>query len=309
MSERESGGIMLRTGRWVLAVATLSALIFVPAGSSRAQSQSTTPESTPAAATPPAKVAVVDTATVTQTATTKPAAELAAPQRESAPKGQSEGIKVHGHWTIEVRNPDGKLVTRREFENAVQTNGELFIEAALTGGLIPGGFAVALNMANDNFVQVLGGSTFTGGEASPCNASSPCFIAPPPPASGALSPFQIYCNDFDPGNLTFCSYNLQVVAPTVNIENGTFPGANQIALSGSIIAQVGGTVKDVETVLLACSPGSLVGSCQQPVNISLQSTAFFVFTERTLDGVSPDPGPITVTPQQTIAVNVTLTFQ
>lgn len=33
--------------------------------------------------------------------------------------GQQEGIKVHGHWVIEVRNPDGSLVKRHEFENAL----------------------------------------------------------------------------------------------------------------------------------------------------------------------------------------------
>lgn len=32
--------------------------------------------------------------------------------------GAHEGITVHGHWTIEVRNPDGSVVTHREFENA-----------------------------------------------------------------------------------------------------------------------------------------------------------------------------------------------
>jgi hypothetical protein len=30
----------------------------------------------------------------------------------------SEGIKVHGDWTVEVTNPDGSLETRREFSNA-----------------------------------------------------------------------------------------------------------------------------------------------------------------------------------------------
>jgi hypothetical protein len=31
--------------------------------------------------------------------------------------GPSEGIKVHGHWTIEIRNPDGSLASHSEFEN------------------------------------------------------------------------------------------------------------------------------------------------------------------------------------------------
>jgi hypothetical protein len=34
-------------------------------------------------------------------------------------KGSAEGIKVHGHWTIEVRNPNGTLDSRREVENAL----------------------------------------------------------------------------------------------------------------------------------------------------------------------------------------------
>lgn len=32
---------------------------------------------------------------------------------------QSEGIKVHGHWTIDVRNADGSLAAHYEFENAL----------------------------------------------------------------------------------------------------------------------------------------------------------------------------------------------
>ena len=34
------------------------------------------------------------------------------------PGGPSEGIKVHGHWTIDILNPDGSLVSHHEFENA-----------------------------------------------------------------------------------------------------------------------------------------------------------------------------------------------
>lgn len=33
--------------------------------------------------------------------------------------GTQEGITVHGHWTIEVSEPDGTLVERREFDNAL----------------------------------------------------------------------------------------------------------------------------------------------------------------------------------------------
>jgi hypothetical protein len=40
-------------------------------------------------------------------------------------------IKVHGHWTIDVRNPDGSLASHNEFENALVANG-----ATLLSGLL-----------------------------------------------------------------------------------------------------------------------------------------------------------------------------
>jgi hypothetical protein len=50
---------------------------------------------------------------------------------------------------LEVKNPDGKLVDRREFDNSLVTggkyvSGDQLLAAILTGDLTPGGFAVAL---------------------------------------------------------------------------------------------------------------------------------------------------------------------
>lgn len=55
----------------------------------------------------------------------KESATAQAPSSEKNPSrgGQHEGIKVHGHWTIEVRDADGTLVTHREFENALTSSG------------------------------------------------------------------------------------------------------------------------------------------------------------------------------------------
>ena len=53
--------------------------------------------------------------------------------------GASEGIKVHGHWTIEIRDPDGSLVSHREFDNALDSNGSraisIFLARVRTVGL------------------------------------------------------------------------------------------------------------------------------------------------------------------------------
>jgi hypothetical protein len=40
-------------------------------------------------------------------------------QSAGAPPDRSDGIKVHGHWTIDVMNPDGSLAGHYEFENAL----------------------------------------------------------------------------------------------------------------------------------------------------------------------------------------------
>ena len=45
--------------------------------------------------------------------------------------GPSEGIKVHGDWVIEVRQPDGTLVQRREFENKLLPMGAEMIAKIL----------------------------------------------------------------------------------------------------------------------------------------------------------------------------------
>ncbi len=49
-----------------------------------------------------------------------PAPSSASPAPQGGPQ---EGVKVHGRWTIEVRDPDGTLVSRREFENLLRDTG------------------------------------------------------------------------------------------------------------------------------------------------------------------------------------------
>lgn len=71
----------------------------------------------------------------------------AAPIQKAAytPNGQSEGIAVHGHWTIEVRNPDGTLTERREFENALNPDmGAQTLAKLLARQVTPGGWTITL---------------------------------------------------------------------------------------------------------------------------------------------------------------------
>jgi len=58
-------------------------------------------------------------------------------------RAKSEGIKVHGHWVIEIRNPDGSLASRHELENALVPGGQ----SALATLLLPGSFTSSWNIA------------------------------------------------------------------------------------------------------------------------------------------------------------------
>jgi len=79
-------------------------------------------------------------------------APAAAQEEENAAatgKLGGDGIKIHGHWVLEVKNPDGKLVERREFNNSLVSggtylSGDQLLAAILTGDLTPGGFGVTL---------------------------------------------------------------------------------------------------------------------------------------------------------------------
>jgi len=57
--------------------------------------------------------------TSAQQGASAPAARPNTAAEPTAPKGREEGIQVHGHWTIKVSNPDGKVVQHVEFENSL----------------------------------------------------------------------------------------------------------------------------------------------------------------------------------------------
>ena len=54
-----------------------------------------------------------------------------------------EGIKVHGHWIIDVRNPDGSLAQHRDFENSL-ADGGYFLTGAVSGYALIGGYFINL---------------------------------------------------------------------------------------------------------------------------------------------------------------------
>lgn len=67
----------------------------------------------------------------------------------------SAAIQVSGHWTIEVREPDGTLVSRHEFDNALSQFGDDLISKVLAGDVTAGLWVVILD-SEEAFLNIEG---------------------------------------------------------------------------------------------------------------------------------------------------------
>jgi hypothetical protein len=172
--------------------------------------------------------------------------EAPASRAERPPAGgMHEGIKVHGWWTIEVRNPKGKLLSHTEFENQLTSGGQLAL-ALLLSGYATGDWMVTLD----------GGGIVESAPASPepvCTNSidtsgvGPCGI---PEAGG------YFAKQDCPGSGLQCFPTLTVANPA----NGS--SAHMVTLQGNATAAQGGKITDVETLLTVCSASVTPTACQ-----------------------------------------------
>jgi hypothetical protein len=100
--------------------------------------------------------------TIELVAPTGPAARRAE-NEELRAKAARHGIRIHGHWVIDVKNPDGKLVEHREFENSLVTVGTMMSGDQLLAGLLSGNLT-----AGDPGIGLVQGTPGTDPSAS-CN--------------------------------------------------------------------------------------------------------------------------------------------
>jgi hypothetical protein len=188
-----------------------------------------------------------------------PSAKTAQSPGNAAQEGRgahNEGIKVHGRWTVDIRNPDGSLVSHNEFENSLSSGG---------AGLLPQLLARKVNLA---FWQVILVSVkpagYVGGDGAGnvgvCDYNGdtsklyPCYIAEPGSANIANSGYGFL--------------NLTVSVPT----SGANAGA--LVLAGNAKAALAGAVSTVKTwAIFKDSGGNLSGGeitshdLAQPINV------------------------------------------
>lgn len=275
--------LITRIVRQSLVLAALLAMVLSAVGISRAQSSATSPE-TPAAKTVAAPAKIPDVLAA------KPPA-----------RGRHEGITVHGHWVIEVKNPDGKVASHSEFENALSSG---FVFAFAGSGPMPSGSSLlsALITAQTMVTPVawailLEGPSYPAATGAPCTFGpiAACLLLQNSPSS-ILASAASFCPSTggDSCNLT--------VTPL-----GTAPNFTGFQLTASVAATQTGTISAVATMdTNACGAGGVLASCA-----FLASSGLVAFTSANLDGntVPGDPLPVPVSTGQSIAVTVTISFQ
>ncbi|MGB8097422.1 MAG: hypothetical protein WCF17_09715 [Terracidiphilus sp.] len=195
------------------------------AGVSHAQSQAQSPKSAPVAGP------------VEMTEGAAPGLAQAASTAAKPAGGLHQGIKVHGHWVIEVRNPDGKLAARREFENSLTSVGPHAISEILSGWAVAGGWYITLT---DPKATVTG--TPCRGSPNPKSYAGVCFI---------LQPTSTY--DIAPQGTALCA---SASGPCSNNLALSLTSSGGLVLTGSIEATQSGNIGAVFTNLVFCDPAT-----------------------------------------------------
>jgi hypothetical protein len=252
LSERN----VLRAVKKILGVAGLAALALFYAGPTRAQTKPTEretaastsvavpgipPSEPPASAATSAQVETVKTVkTISQNTSTKP----------PAPRGQAEGLKVHGHWIIEIHNPDGKVVTRSEFENSISVGGSALLLDLLARKITGGAWSIQLGQS---------GSGLCDNPTLGAGFTTDCFVA-----ENATS----VVSGCSPSLACFPNLTLQTSAGTLQNLTGTSPPT--LTLSGTATAGSAATsVMTVSTNLTTCPTTNLPSTCAVTANSAL----------------------------------------
>jgi hypothetical protein len=198
-----------------------------------------------------------------------------------------QGIKVHGHWTIEVRNPDGTLIRHVEFENSLSAGqGNVILSQILARRATVSHWQIVL-------LPLIGAGPCLDSGGNPIS----CIIAEPEP-NGA-------CPSSNSG-LTCPASN---VFPTLNTP--TLDGNSNLVLSGQATAAMNSNVGTVGTSLHICNPTISPNAAPCPGTTGQSIVGFTEAIATTGPGIPTSPtfnSPIPVSPGQVIAVTVVISF-
>jgi len=219
-----------------------------------------------------------------------------APDPTAKGDASHQGITLHGHWTIDVKNPDGQLVKHSNFENQLQYDGTQYLTGLLSGYAVGGDYAIY----------------FTNATATP-TASATTNVVCPAPASTTTSTFP-YCSivqniNTQPG-LFHCLHYVCVGGLTAVPTFGSGAGLPNFTLMGSITAPQAGAVVNVYVGFNGCniSATTTPPAPSSPATISAAAceTQIVGSYGGTMSGTTITP--ITVVAGQIIQITVSYTF-
>jgi len=230
------------------------------------------PEGSPAVATP-AEVGITPAgqqAATPDLAKTVTAARAGGEVHAAKPQDNAsqQGIKVHGHWVIDVRNPDGTLAAHRDFENSLVGANDML------------GFLYGSEVMSDLAV-------YLGSSTPPCNVSS-----------------SYYCDLVH--NLSVlpasarCGYDYCVTGLTITPTFGQNPA---LVLAGNMTATQAGSITTVGTFIGLCGSPTSTPTTTSPSSCAAGNNqyGYGALTQTSITSVA-------ITSGQIIQVTVTITF-
>lgn len=240
------------------------------------------------------------------------AANAPASTEEKPPaKGQREGITVHGHWTIEVRDPDGRVATHREFENSFVDSdvlAKLLVHASTAGGLSITLLGTCGTITYPNYLSstpIPPGGTYTGPGCVLYESDSPAFTAPF--YTGNLLnrtqvPNFLGTNSFgygvDCGNGNPNCYGVLSASYVPGVAVITLQGTAQLPATAGV-----GSISAVYANIYTCAPSNSPSDCANdqyaPTGVFSGS---FTLTGTTL------PSSVPVSGGQSVSVTVQISF-
>jgi hypothetical protein len=282
-------------------------------------------------------------------ASQRPAARASA-KEEGSPKSNTpsqQGVKVHGHWVLQVKNPDGTLGDRREFDNSLVTtnnSGNENAGSSLMVAMLSGN--VAVGAPGIGFIQGPPAALGSGGIPDACIT-----------VSNDTAPAGVSCFVFTTGASGWGENNTEfggtqgINIITIGLQSqASFLGTNPNVLSPAIVLSGNYTVPAGLTLISAvqslwglCAPvsaaylnspiqGNLVGPLRFSSSV-LEGTATFGNADESsktcssgatsvpsagqggdnsvlgaLTGTLVTPSAMAVTPGQIVQVSVTITF-
>jgi hypothetical protein len=221
-----------------------------------------------------------------------------------------QGINVHGHWTIEVRNPDGSLIRHVEFENALDPGFAVPASGPIAAFSVSGGAAylsgvlsgqwTAPGNTTPTFSSPTGWTILLVGPAGLNNltstTNSPCALSGGYVFPGACQIFQASgCG----GGAGFPGFSCNLSVTPL----GTSPAFNGVRLTGSVAATQNGQISTVATLMNSVACATYAANCAAAALSPYQGGFVSITSSTNFAGA-----PISVSAGQTIAVTVNISF-